>query len=270
MTQQKLIFLDVDGTLTRPGEMLPPPSAVSAIRQARQRGHRVFLCTGRTPALLGPLLPLGFDGAVSAAGGYVFCGDQVLFDHPLTETQRDAILDTLHRHGVFCTLECLDATFGDQALPGAAASPGLLETRRKLGDALGIRPISEYDGRSVYKIVFMNRDEGQLREARETLERDFAFVYQSASAYGAITGEVINRAFDKGRGILRVCAHLGLSPENAYGFGDSLNDLQMIDTVGCGVVMADGAEALKPHADLICPPLDQDGLAWAFQHLGLI
>ena len=33
--KQKLIFLDIDGTLLPPGEMTVPASAVEAIRQAR-------------------------------------------------------------------------------------------------------------------------------------------------------------------------------------------------------------------------------------------
>lgn len=48
--KQKLIFLDIDGTLLPPGEMTVPASAVEAIRQARANGHKVFLCTGAQPA----------------------------------------------------------------------------------------------------------------------------------------------------------------------------------------------------------------------------
>ena len=44
---RKVIFLDIDGTLTRPGHNEPPESAVRAIGQARRAGHYVLLCTGR-------------------------------------------------------------------------------------------------------------------------------------------------------------------------------------------------------------------------------
>ena len=39
--EQKLIFLDIDGTLTEPGKNIPPRSAVEAVRQARGKGHKV-------------------------------------------------------------------------------------------------------------------------------------------------------------------------------------------------------------------------------------
>ena len=82
--EQKLIFLDIDGTLLPPGEMLIPQSTVEALHKAHANGHKLFLCTGRNLRMTQPLLDYGFDGAVCSAGGYVFCGDKVLVDllHP--------------------------------------------------------------------------------------------------------------------------------------------------------------------------------------------
>lgn len=47
---KKIIFLDVDGTLTLPtGEV--SYKVKNAISQARNNGHYVFLCTGRNKAV---------------------------------------------------------------------------------------------------------------------------------------------------------------------------------------------------------------------------
>ena len=81
--KQKLIFLDIDGTLLPPGEMLIPQSTVEALHKAHANGHKLFLCTGRNLRMTRPLLDYGFDGAVCSAGGYVFCGDKVLVDLPM-------------------------------------------------------------------------------------------------------------------------------------------------------------------------------------------
>ncbi|MBR3129449.1 MAG: HAD hydrolase family protein, partial [Clostridia bacterium] len=42
--KQKLIFLDIDGTLTPAGSNTPPESAMQAIKAAQKNGHKVFLC----------------------------------------------------------------------------------------------------------------------------------------------------------------------------------------------------------------------------------
>ena len=38
---KKLIFLDIDGTLTTPGSNEPPQSALDAIRAAQKKGNLV-------------------------------------------------------------------------------------------------------------------------------------------------------------------------------------------------------------------------------------
>lgn len=40
--ERKIIFLDIDGTLTEPGSNEPPESAIRAVCQARKEGHYVF------------------------------------------------------------------------------------------------------------------------------------------------------------------------------------------------------------------------------------
>ena len=61
--KKKLIFLDIDGTLTPAGSNTPPESAMRAVKRAQALGHKVFLCTGRNPAMLSPVLALGPGGA---------------------------------------------------------------------------------------------------------------------------------------------------------------------------------------------------------------
>ena len=91
----KAIFLDIDGTLTEPGTNVPPASALEAIRRAQEAGNYVFLCTGRNYAMLSPLLKYGFDGVVASAGGYVVCRDEVIYDSPMTDEERDRMIMVL-------------------------------------------------------------------------------------------------------------------------------------------------------------------------------
>ena len=112
----KLIFLDIDGTLTMPGSNEPPQSALEAIRAAQRKGNLVFLCSGRNPGMLEPLLKYGFDGVISCAGGYVTVGDELIYDMPMTREEMELAVEKLHQEGVFCTIECKDGAFGDENL----------------------------------------------------------------------------------------------------------------------------------------------------------
>ena len=271
----KLIFLDIDGTLTPAGSNTPPESAMKAVRMAQANGHKVFLCTGRNPAMLEPVLRLGFEGAVAGAGGYVFAGDRVLFDCPMPAEELETGLRLLRENGVFRTIEAKDATWGDEDLGDFLAQAGegnseLVRWRRALAEQLNIRPMSEYDGRPVYKIVFMCREAKQLEPARRALEDRYQFVVQDVAAHHCLNGELINRKFDKGRGVRIVAEAFGTGLEDTIGFGDSMNDLEMIETVGCSVCMGNGSPALKEKSDMVCPGVEEDGLYQAFEKLGLI
>ena len=180
---RKLIFLDIDGTLTQPGCNVPPESALEVIREAQALGHRVFLCTGRNYDMLRPLLSYGFDGAVASGGGYVFCGDQVLFDCPMTEEQKERALRLFAEGGVLRTIEARDASWCDEGMgeflrQSSGGNSELLRWREALEKDLGIRPMREYDGRPIYKVVFMCSEVSQLAQAIESLEQEFYFLVQ--------------------------------------------------------------------------------------------
>ena len=204
--ERKLIFLDIDGTLTPAGSNIPPESAMTAVKAAQAKGHKVFLCTGRNPAMLAPVLALGFDGAVAGAGGYVFTNDEVLFDCPMKPEEFETGMRLLGENGVFRTIEAKDATWGDEELGDFLAQAGegnseLVRWRKALAEQLNIRPMSEYDGSPIYKIVFMCREAKQLQPARDALEAQYNFVVQDVAAHHCLNGELINRKFDKGRGV---------------------------------------------------------------------
>ena len=271
---KKLIFLDIDGTLTPAGSNYPPESAMKAIRKAQANGHLVFLCTGRNPGMLAPVLALGFEGAVSCAGGHVFAGDKVLYDCPMPKEQFETGMKLLKETGVFRTIESRTATWGDEDLGDFLAQAGegnseLVRWRKALAEQLNIRPMKEYDGSPIYKIVFMCKTMDQLRPAMDALEKDYNFVVQDVAAHNCLNGELINRQFDKGRGVKIVADAFGIGIEDTIGFGDSMNDLEMIETVGYSVCMDNGSPKLKEISDLVCPAVEADGLAWAFEKLGL-
>jgi len=271
---RKLIFLDIDGTLTPAGSNVIPDSALKAIRKAQEKGHLVFLCTGRNPDMLSPVLQYGFQGAVGIAGGYIFAGDEVLYDCPMEKEDFETGMRLLKEDGVFRTIEAKDASYGDEDLGEFLEKAGdgnseIVRWRKALSEQLNIRPITEYDGRPIYKIVFMCERADQLQRAREALEERYNFVVQDVAAHNCLNGELINRQFDKGRGVRIVAEHYGIPIEDTYGFGDSMNDLEMIETVGTSVCMENGSEKLKEISDLICPSVEEDGLAFAFEKLGL-
>ena len=279
--KQKLIFLDIDGTLLPPGEMLIPQSTVEALHKAHANGHKLFLCTGRNLRMTQPLLDYGFDGAVCSAGGYVFCGDKVLVDLPMEPQLAQGVRSAMERHGVECTLEARDATYGSLKMierwsfthrDAGNLNSEAARWRKAMEDGMTMSPLADYKGEPLYKIVYIAERSEDLDEAKRLYEDRFVFCESKPDGLngGYVNGELINRKFDKGRGIKAVCDYLGVPLQNSIGFGDSDNDLQMTDVVGISVCMADGSASLKQRCDRIAPSVYEDGISKEFAALGLI
>ena len=268
---RKIIFLDIDGTLTEPGCNEVPESAAWAVRQARSQGHYVYLCTGRNYGMLAPLLKYRFDGIIGSAGGYIKCGEKVIYDCPMTEVQKQSVLDVLEKNGIYRTVECKDSAYVDDELKvflrkdaAKTGSSELLRWQEQLEKNLCIFPMREYQGQPVYKVVIMSTSMEPLIQAHEVLQEDFDFCIQEKDPSGLIHGEVIHQAFDKGKAVERVCQHLNIPLSNTIAIGDSMNDLEMIQTAGLGICMQNGSEKLKKLADDVCPSVSENGIRAAF------
>ena len=75
---------------------------------------------------------------------------------------------------------------------------------------------------------------------------------------------------NKASGIAFVMEHLGIHREDTFAIGDSINDKDMIEFAGTGIVMGNGTEIVKQSADFITKDLQDDGLAYALKEFELI
>ena len=70
---------------------------------------------------------------------------------------------------------------------------------------------------------------------------------------------------DKGSGLRKLCALLGVDIDRVIAVGDSDNDIPMLRAAGLGVAMGNANERVKAVADWIAPSLEEDGVAATIQ-----
>ena len=104
-----------------------------------------------------------------------------------------------------------------------------------------------------------------VEACRNELAGDFDFMIHNPAVV-----EIVPAGFNKGTGIQKVCELLDMDISDTIAFGDSANDLDMLDVAGLGVVMGSGSDEAKDHADHITTGLYEDGVAKGLLHLGLI
>lgn len=84
----------------------------------------------------------------------------------------------------------------------------------------------------------------------EAVEVDPSLAWTSSDDHNL---EVMDAFASKGAGLTWLCAYLGLTCAQCAAFGDSDNDLSMIEAAGLGVAMANAKEKVKAHADRVAP-----------------
>ena len=65
----------------------------------------------------------------------------------------------------------------------------------------------------------------------------------------------------KGAGMAFLAEHLGFTPEQTVAFGDGENDVELLEWAGYAVAVANAHVDLLARADLVCPSVDEEGVA---------
>lgn len=278
----RIAFLDVDGTILEHGSVMAPSTA-TAIRQARENGHLVWLSTGRSAGDIHPdVLAIGFDGAITNGGAYATQADRTLVERPLARADVDTLERYFEAHGIHYFLQTHGGVF---ASPGMGAVMNEYRRERHAQraaelEAQGLppeqplwrepRPVSEVDRDAVAKAVFVSPSTDTVAHAAAELGDGFHVIPGSIPLPGGSNGEIGQAGVTKGSAITDVLAELGLSATDAIGIGDSWNDVEMFEVVGTPVAMGNAVPELQRLAGRVTTAVLDDGVRNAFAELGLI
>ena len=274
----KIIFLDVDGTLVDYENRLPD-SAVTAIRAARSKGHRVYLCTGRSRAeVYPPLWDIGLDGMIGGNGSSVEDRGEIVLHQRITRDQCRRIVDWLCGRGLEFYLESNSGLFASEHFEEAAPDAVRAYMGRKGRDTAGVTVRSVFPdmifGGELYRDD-LNKVSFLLNSYQDHLDSAEAFPDLKAGTWGgagetALFGDLGVKDVTKARAVDALLAHLGAERADTIAFGDAKADIPMFDACAYSVCMGSGGEEAKAAADYVTAPVDEDGLFKAFDALGLL
>jgi len=105
--------------------------------------------------------------------------------------------------------------------------------------------------------LIFNDEDVRMETWKKLKEKNHASV--TTSAHNNI--EVTSKKATKANALKELCGILDIEKENIVVFGDSNNDMDMIEFAGIGVAMANGEEEIKKNADIIAESCDDNGVA---------
>ena len=279
MSDRKIIFIDVDGTLLNYEAKLPE-SADKAVKQARANGHKVYICTGRSEGeIYDYIWEIGLDGMIGGNGTYVKDGDTVVFDQHISAEDERHIVDWLQDRGLEFYLEANSGLYASRNFE-TRGEPVIAEYSRRKGkpnaDSMKVRDVfpEMIYGADLYRDD-INKVSFILESYADHLASIKEFPDLKCGTWGgageiALFGDIGVNAISKGTAIQMLLDHLGADIEDTIAFGDAKVDIPMLEYCHIGVAMGSGGDECKEAADYVTDGVEEDGLYNAFRHFGLI
>lgn len=273
MEKIKLIALDLDGTLLNSSKALSPRNA-RALDAAAAAGIAVVPTTGRffggMPKEIRELPYLRYAVTINGAQVQDLSTREVVYRAEIPLAQALEIMTYLDTLPVI--YDCYQDNWGwmtgamqEQAADFAPDGHYLSMLRQLRTPVPELKAYLREKGRDVQKIQFFAKDLSVRRQVLDTFAARFPGTAVSSSVVNNVE---INAAHaNKGDAIAALARYMGISMAQTMGFGDGLNDLEMLRACGVGVAMANACPEAKAAADVVTASCDCDGVAQTIEAL---
>ena len=260
----RVIATDMDGTLLDPKGQLDLPRLEKILDKLDQCDIRFVIATGnevhRMRQLLGHLAERVV--LVVANGARIFENNELI----QAQTWDDAMVDRALAH--FKGRECQDQ-FVVTAMNGGFVKKGTVFTEldkfmtpemiEKLYQRTNF--VDEFDSKlfggvlKMSMVVGEERSESVLQEINDLFD---GHVRAVSSGYGCI--DILQDGIHKAWGLVELLKRWNLKPEQIMAFGDSENDIEMLELAGISYAMENAEEAVKRVATKVAPANSQAGV----------
>lgn len=254
----------MDGTLYQTENDIIQDSTLDTIDLLREKGFTICAATGRPLHLINQILErVEFDYYVLVNGGFVLDKDfnEVgAFPMPKSEVEELIKLCTEHEFG-------LGFHFGDATYIYNNFYP-MYDFMKYTNSLYGLwyDPSHSYHRRHrVFDGLVLTKDKKLIDDfmaKHPDLQADLVNIKTDGFFY-----DIFNKEVNKSRGIQVVLDNLGFTWEETICFGDSTNDLEMLEKADIGVAMGTATDYVKSFANFSTTSVYEDGIANAFKKI---
>jgi Cof subfamily protein (haloacid dehalogenase superfamily) len=234
------------------------PAVVRAVGRLGEAGIAAIVATGRMFASARPYaLQLGVTAPVICYQGALVADPRTcewLLHRPMDVALAHEVIEAVDAAGFHMNVYVDDELYVEELNEEAItyATHARLEAHA-VGDLLA------WLDKPTTKIVVVGDPQG-LDRLQDDLRARFdgrAFIAKSLPIFL----ELALPGVSKGSALEFVCDRLGIDPGTVVAFGDGANDVELLETAGLGVAVADADAALRPIAGWTVPSVDDDGVA---------
>lgn len=261
----KLVAIDVDDTLLNSnGKLLESTS--ETIKKAVNNKVKVVLCSGRPLAgvknFLSELNIVADDQYVITFNGAVIesVTGKLLKKAGLSFETYQAIDEYSSKHNVPYNIVDADSNIITSNLDISWIT--VVQAWENSAGILVRKPAELSEDHQVIKAVFCD-EVAKLDSIEADVVKQFGQDNYVVRAHPYFL-EVMHQDVNKGVALEFLANELGIKKEEVMAIGDEQNDIPMFKSAGTAVVMGNGSEIAKKHADYVTASNDEDGIKQAF------
>lgn len=255
----KMFFFDVDGTIYEHRFHDFPLSTKKALNQLKANGYKIGIATSRckdelthTPAFF---REFDFDAIIYDGGAVIEMQKEFVKEIAIPEADLKIIMDYAKEHDLYLRYAGKDFDYFVKE-----ATQAIKDVYFRL--YLCVPPVKEYNNEAVTNILLYIDKDQQKELAMKLSHCNFI----DHNELFEITALGVNKA----SAIEHVSQHFDYDLSEIVAFGDGYNDVEMLKTVGLGIAMGNGCQAVKTIAADVCDDISKDGIYHACLKHGFI
>ncbi|MBW3625474.1 MAG: Cof-type HAD-IIB family hydrolase [Armatimonadetes bacterium] len=257
----RLAAVDLDDTLLGPDHRISPRNA-AAVRTLLDAGVEVVIASGRMHASTTAFAEeLGLNGPILSYNGAMVkvpASGEIYHHVPVPADLASEIVAFAEERDL-----PLNYYLDDQLRVKRHTDWSDLYHRRTGSVIHAVGNLRQYDGEQPTKMIILGAEDRVRALAQEMKERYAGrlTVLISHPEYLEFMAPNVSKAY----GLEAIGQRHGIAAEEMIAFGDSGNDIAMLEYAGFGVAMGNAREEVKAVSDYVAPRHDEDGFALAVE-----
>ncbi|WP_410902271.1 Cof-type HAD-IIB family hydrolase [Priestia filamentosa] len=258
---QKIVFLDIDGTILTADHTIPE-STKRAVQELKENGIEVVIATGRGNFEAKHIADeLEIESLITYNGSYVSYKGKNLFANAIPMSKVNKLIEIAKAKGnaVSCS-GTNEKYYTDINYPMVQEALNTFEFK-------GIQNIESLeDIGEIYQMIV------------------YCFTKEELDSYkGAVSGlklapwnttlncaDVMLEEGSKAEGIKLMLEYLNIDKSEAVAFGDGLNDIEMLTYVGTGVAMGNAHPDVFKFANVVTENVEDNGIYNGLKKIGIL
>lgn len=265
MQNIKIIFIDLDGTLTDSNKLISPNS-LKIIRKVIEKNITIVLCSGRTNSyVINYANQIGnLKYIISSNGAEIF--DIIDNSDVFKNCLSFANVQKLWKYSLDNNFELLintqNARYTNMPLKDKDDTSKIF-----------IKSIKHLKSTDIYQIVVSSDDYNKMCELKKFIQstkdltiKNISHSFLNKEENKSYFFDIVNSNTSKGNAIQNLLQYLNISKKHTLCFGDSINDCDMFKVCEFKVAMKNSVPELKQLANYITLSNDEDGVAYFIEN----